>query len=394
MIDASTSFKVHEMKIWPYQTTTINNPLTSAPLHSRGESPRRGFHAVEGLALLLKSFKPVSTLFALCLAISVTSSPAASQQGDPSRQAYCLNLESKLARLMQGSGVANIDRGKLRTNIRNVERIYHRLNSEAERRNCYSYFLFSKELRRTPRCIRIDRKIRDAKNQLARLNDELHRSANSRQYDDERKNELISALARNRCGVQYEREARRRNSFENWFGDGFFGGTQRNRDYGIEDQFKFATHRTLCVRLCDGYYFPLSFATTTNRFLQDASVCQSRCAAPAELYTHPNPGGDAEQMISIQGEPYEKLKNAFRFRKEFVKGCSCKAAEYDPALIAANEANKDEPKDAVTGDEKKPADSRKDAEAGSNTKKSKLDPADAARQLASEKTSKISTKAD
>lgn len=336
---------------------------------------------------------PLLLAAALCLIFSSLIAPHASAQQDNSRQqAFCLNMEAKLAKLMHGNGTARIDRSKLKSEIRKIEQIYHRLNGEAERRNCYSYFLFSKELRRTPRCVRIDRKIREAKNQLARLNDQLHRSANSREYDNERKNELIRALARNRCGVQYEREARRRNSFENWFGDGFFGGAPRTRDYGIEDQFKFATHRTLCVRLCDGYYFPLSFATTTNRFMQDASLCQSRCAAPAELFTHPNPGGEAEQMISIKGEPYEKLKNAWRFKKEFVKGCSCKSAEYDPELIAANAAKKDQPKtpekDSSEGEKKQ--DTAEDEE----SKKSRLNSPDATKQLASEKTTKTQTPAN
>lgn len=349
--------------------------MMKAPKKEAVSSPRRLRH-------------PLTGMLALC-ALMATSTTSFAQDRDPRHQAYCLDLEGKLARLMQGNGSANIDRNKLKTSIRNVEGVYHRLNNEAERRNCYSYFLFSKELRRTPRCVRIDRKIRDAKRELARLNDQLHRSANSRQYDNQRKDELISALARNRCGQQYEREARRRNSFENWFGDGFFGGTPPRRDYGIEDQFKFATHRTLCVRLCDGYYFPVSFATTTNRFSLDADACQSRCAAPAELYTHPNPGGEAEQMISIQGVPYEKLKNAWRFRKEFVKGCSCKPAEYNPELIAANEAAKLKEQAAELDKKSRPDAPKDDAKQPEATEKplqkTELESLDAGQQLASEK---------
>lgn len=319
---------------------------TEDPATKQQASRRLGLHSN-----LRRLVRPFAT-FAAISALSVIIPQAATAQQDISEhQAYCLSLESKLARLMQGGGAAKVDRAKLRSNIRNVERVFHRLNNDAERYNCYSYFLFSKELRRTSRCVRIDRKIRDAKRQLARMNDELHRAANSRSDDKYRQDELISALARNKCGRQYEREASKRNSFESWFNDGFFGGGPRERSYSREDQFKFATHRTLCVRLCDGYYFPVSFATTPNRFRTDASLCQSRCAAPAELYTHPNPGGEAEQMISVEGSPYEKLKNAFRFRKEFVKGCSCKPQEYDPELLAANQAKENQPP-AAKDDEK------------------------------------------
>ena len=81
---------------------------------------------------------------------------------------------------------------------------------------------------------------------------------------------------------------------------------------GSPNQFgnlPFATYRTLCVRLCDGYYFPVSFSTLPNHFQRDADLCQSQCAAPAELYYHQNPGGAVEQMVSVGNQqPYTSLK--------------------------------------------------------------------------------------
>ncbi len=88
----------------------------------------------------------------------------------------------------------------------------------------------------------------------------------------------------------------------------------------------YATYRTLCVRLCDGYYFPVSFSTLPNHFQRDAEACQSKCAAPVELYYYQNPGGAVEQMVGVSSNlPYTELKSAFRYRKEYVQGCSCKA---------------------------------------------------------------------
>jgi hypothetical protein len=88
----------------------------------------------------------------------------------------------------------------------------------------------------------------------------------------------------------------------------------------------------VCVRLCDGYYFPMSFSTLPSHFPQDADACSSKCAAPAELYYYPNPGGSIDQAVALRSqEAYNKLKFAFRYRKEVVKGCSCKLAEYVPA---------------------------------------------------------------
>ena len=94
----------------------------------------------------------------------------------------------------------------------------------------------------------------------------------------------------------------------------------------------FATYRTLCVRLCDGYYFPVSFSTLPNHFQRDAEICQSRCAAPAELYYHQNPGGAVEQAISVATQqPLHQLEIGLALSQEFVQGCSCKEAEYLPA---------------------------------------------------------------
>ena len=58
---------------------------------------------------------------------------------------------------------------------------------------------------------------------------------------------------------------------------------------------------------------------------------QSKCAAPAELYYYQNPGGSLDQMTAARtNELYTQLKSAFRYRKEYVQGCSCKITEYVP----------------------------------------------------------------
>jgi NAD+--asparagine ADP-ribosyltransferase len=80
----------------------------------------------------------------------------------------------------------------------------------------------------------------------------------------------------------------------------------------------------MCVRSCDGFYFPVSFATTKRNFKKDAQACKSRCGMPASLYVFPNPGGDIKDMVSYKkGEAYDKLKNAFLYRKKFVASCRC-----------------------------------------------------------------------
>ena len=44
------------------------------------------------------------------------------------------------------------------------------------------------------------------------------------------------------------------------------------------------------------------------------------------LFTYRNPGEDINQAVSMNGQPYTSLPNAFKFRTEFNPSCACKAA--------------------------------------------------------------------
>ncbi|MGQ0674220.1 MAG: DUF2865 domain-containing protein [Hyphomicrobium sp.] len=86
-----------------------------------------------------------------------------------------------------------------------------------------------------------------------------------------------------------------------------------------------STYRTVCVRLCDGGYFPLSYATTPEWFDADEKLCQSGCGTPARLFVYKNPGQTPADMIDRQGRPYTGLATAFRFQNGYDPACSCRA---------------------------------------------------------------------
>ncbi len=83
-------------------------------------------------------------------------------------------------------------------------------------------------------------------------------------------------------------------------------------------------YRTLGVRLCDGFYYPLSEASQPQGFLADEQRCQSSCSSPRKLFYSLNPDDDSEQMVALTGERYAELPNAFRYRTEYVDACACK----------------------------------------------------------------------
>lgn len=89
------------------------------------------------------------------------------------------------------------------------------------------------------------------------------------------------------------------------------------------------TFRTYCVRLCDGYFWPISFSTTDEHFERDAARCEASCGSPARLFVHPTPGGDPISMTSLSGAPYKSLKTAFRFRTTYDSQCKCKANPWE-----------------------------------------------------------------
>ncbi|TMJ31724.1 MAG: DUF2865 domain-containing protein [Alphaproteobacteria bacterium] len=86
------------------------------------------------------------------------------------------------------------------------------------------------------------------------------------------------------------------------------------------------TYRTLCVRTCDGYYFPISYSTVPGKFAEDEALCRRLCpAAEVALYSHRNPGEDIARAVSSNGRAYSDLPTAFSYRKAYNASCSCRA---------------------------------------------------------------------
>jgi hypothetical protein len=239
------------------------------------------------------------------------------------RNPICVQLEQRLVTEKQKGAQSTEALPRLETEMRQLERTTQTGNAQLEKADCFEYFLFSKTLRGTKQCRDMAGQIDAAKRRLGELETQRQQiiGGSSRSYADD----ITRELARNNCGGQYQRDASRPPG--GLFGDDSEGAASGGGYSGSQ----YATYRTVCVRLCDGYYFPISFSTLPNHFTQDSDACQSKCAAPVELYYHPNPGGAMEQATSAKSqEPYTRLKTAFRYRKEYVQGCSCKEAEYVP----------------------------------------------------------------
>jgi hypothetical protein len=249
-----------------------------------------------------------------------------------SREQRCQDLERQLVSDWQMSNNPQNATARIDQQLAELDRNYRRAQAEADRRDCYEdMFIFGKSLRRTRECIQLDGEIESARRQISNLRQQRE-GISSAAAKRGRRDDLVAELARNGCGEnysqEYEQRRRRSNSFFSLWEDE--DSDDRGGGYAPAPQqsLPFASYRTMCVRSCDGYFFPISFATISSRFRDDAAKCQSLCAAPAELYYYRNPGEEVEQMISLDGRPYKDSKNAFKHRQSYVKGCSCKAEEY------------------------------------------------------------------
>jgi hypothetical protein len=101
----------------------------------------------------------------------------------------------------------------------------------------------------------------------------------------------------------------------------------------------FGGYRTLCVRLCDGFYFPISFSTSLSALSRDAAQCSASCGEAGRLFYHPNPGGSVESMTDLTGRAYISLPTAFSYRKRLLAGCSCRPqAALTPAVASDGNA--------------------------------------------------------
>ena len=99
------------------------------------------------------------------------------------------------------------------------------------------------------------------------------------------------------------------------------------------------TYRTVCVRLCDGFYWPISHATTRDRFARDTKQCEQACPSRSRLFVHRTSDVDEPAaMKGLEGRAYEKLENAFRHQREYVAECTCKGNPWDEEALTRHRA--------------------------------------------------------
>jgi hypothetical protein len=105
--------------------------------------------------------------------------------------------------------------------------------------------------------------------------------------------------------------------------------------------------RTMCVRTCDGSFFPISANAGPADFDRDADACSARCpGAQTELYYHPLTSETSEMVSASTGRPYTELPTAFAYKSGSPASrsqCGCRLPPQSASTGAASPAPMSQP---------------------------------------------------
>jgi hypothetical protein len=276
-----------------------------------------------------RALAPAVIAAAVALPAHAQPSPNASPGVSPGANPVCTRLETQLQTFDRGAN----DPSRAEQ-MRRYEEAAASQQNEIERQQVLArrmgcggssfFVLFNNE---PAQCGPQNAKIQQMRANLEKINSDLailERGGNAAERESQR-HAILVALAQNNCGPQYRAAAAaaqpRSGLFETLFGGRsvFSGGGDSGWNLPS------GSYRTICVRTCDGYFYPISFATSQDRFAEDEKTCRKSCpAAEVMLFAHRNPGEDVSQAVSTGGQLYSSLPNAFRFRQAFDQSCSCR----------------------------------------------------------------------
>ena len=84
-------------------------------------------------------------------------------------------------------------------------------------------------------------------------------------------------------------------------------------------------YKTMCVRTCDGFYFPVRHNARRKNFASDVKSCRNACGSQGKLFYYPLRDAEGpDTMVDLDGRKYAETATAFAYRKKLAGGCACK----------------------------------------------------------------------
>jgi hypothetical protein len=227
---------------------------------------------------------------------------------------YCRQLEAQLVALGAASRANPQQIGRYDAAIASQQGELQKANLQARNAGCSAGG--------GPLCVSLNATIQRMNNNLADLQNTRQRLVSSVGMQAERAR-LTAAIESSGCRTARHTERSIPVPSEAPAPEIANGGVETRTGSGDTQMY-----RTMCVRMCDGFFFPVSHSTPRGMFQRDEKLCAARCPGTAvELHYHRFPGEESEDMVSAaSGLPYREADNAFRYRQsswERPASCGC-----------------------------------------------------------------------
>ncbi len=220
------------------------------------------------------------------------------------RHPMCVRLEGQLTALDRSG--ADPRGEQLRRHEEAAARQQQELDrtiSESRRLGCQGggFFMFGGS---SPQCDQLNTQVQRQRGNLDRLLAGMQQMRGASGMGDEQRRSILLSLGQYDCGPQYRNAAAQQR--QRGFFDTFFGNEQTTEP-GMQSGDMSSTYRTICVRTCDGFFFPISSSTVPGRFRDDERICQRQCpAAEVQLFSHRASGEDVSRAVSLAGKQYSE----------------------------------------------------------------------------------------
>lgn len=266
------------------------------------------------------SWRALAALLVAMICVGLDANDAYAQSSS------CSRLQSQLRQFDRNSDFRNMQSNS--GNARGLQQQVQDAESSYIRNGCNADAKAGRVLSR--QCQQMGRDVLRLREQAANVN----QSVNTANAVAQQREGILQELARFGCGGNQGSSATMSNDrqgvFDRIFGsttEGDFSNGQMTTDEGYWGQGGGSTVRTVCVRMTDGYFWPISYSTLQDYLPNDAAMCHAQCPnTPVDLYFYDNPGQDTEQMRNMAGAPYTALPNAFAYREAIDSTSSCNTA--------------------------------------------------------------------
>lgn len=104
-------------------------------------------------------------------------------------------------------------------------------------------------------------------------------------------------------------------------------------DGELQEKARLGGRTPVCVRTCDGFFFPVNFEGLTARD-EHGSVCQALCPGAETEVLYMRLGAEIETAATRDGRPYSSLPNALRYRENRDPACFCRPPGFTVAHLS------------------------------------------------------------